>query len=92
MGLSSSVGSVLLVVPVTLFLMNFLGKNQAMDHVESETKSESEWEMSEQGAHEFEEKLTAPGLHSDLDKPRSENDLTSSLDDLPFASDDDELF
>jgi hypothetical protein len=34
----------------------------------------------------------AQGLYSTLDEPSGENVLTSSLNDLPFASDGDESF
>jgi hypothetical protein len=94
MSSSTSVGGVLLAVVVTLFLMKFLVRNQVIDHVESETENESysEREMSDQGPDEFEERWIGPGLDSALDEPSGENDLTSSLDDLPFASDEDESF
>jgi hypothetical protein len=46
--------------------------------------------MSDEVADGFEERWIAPGLDSALDEPSGENDLTSSLDDLPFASDEDE--
>jgi hypothetical protein len=92
MSSSSSVGAVLFAVGVTLFLMKCLVRNQAIDHAESETESDSESEMSDVDQDGFEERWIAPGLDSALDEPSGENDLTSSLDDLPFASDEDESF
>jgi hypothetical protein len=89
-GSSSSVGVVLLAVVGVLFLMKCPGHNQETDHAESGTDTESDmsgWELGE-----LERGSIPQGLDSTFDEPSGENDLTSSLNDLPFASDGDESF
>jgi hypothetical protein len=68
--------------------MKFFTKNQAIHRDESESENESE--ISDQCADGFKERWISPGLDSALDEPSGENDLTFSLDDFPFASDEDE--